>query len=38
VVSECKFPYNNLWWDDEHPTEFGHAFFAVLAEAAVSNQ
>jgi outer membrane lipase/esterase len=38
VVSECRYPYNTLWWDAEHPSEFGHAFFALLAEAAVANQ
>jgi outer membrane lipase/esterase len=32
----CADPDHTLFWDGEHPTEFGHAFFAVLLEAALS--
>ncbi len=28
----CSNPYTNFFWDIEHPTIFGHAFFAVAAE------
>jgi phospholipase/lecithinase/hemolysin len=37
VVSECADPTHTLYWDDEHLTEFGQAFFAVLVEGAVYN-
>jgi outer membrane lipase/esterase len=37
VVSECADPTRTLYWDDEHLTEFGQAFFAVLVEGAVYN-
>ncbi len=37
VVSECSDPVHNLWWDAEHPTTFGHAFFAVLVEGRLDN-
>ncbi len=33
----CTDPDHTLWWDDEHPTEFGHAFFAVLVEGRLAN-
>jgi phospholipase/lecithinase/hemolysin len=29
----CANPYITLFWDEEHPTSFGHAFFAVTVEA-----
>lgn len=29
----CANPYTSLFWDEEHPTIFGHAFFAVTVEA-----
>lgn len=32
----CADPDHTLWWDEEHPTEFGHAFFAVLVEGALA--
>jgi phospholipase/lecithinase/hemolysin len=32
----CADPDHTLFWDTFHPTEFGHAFFAVVAEAALS--
>jgi phospholipase/lecithinase/hemolysin len=37
LISECADPVHNLWWDAEHPTSFGHAFFAVLVEGRLSN-
>jgi len=36
-AGECADPDHTLWWDEEHPTEFGHAFFAILVEGAVVN-
>jgi len=36
VISECADPDHTLWWDAEHPSEFGHAFFAVLVEGALN--
>ena len=32
----CNNPYVNFFWDIEHPTEFGHAFFAVAVENTFS--
>jgi len=32
----CADPDHTLFWDTFHPTEFGHAFFAVITEAALS--
>ena len=32
----CSNPYTNFFWDAEHPTIFGHSFFAVAAEQALS--
>jgi phospholipase/lecithinase/hemolysin len=32
----CADPDHTLFWDDAHPTEFGHAFFAVLLESRLS--
>jgi outer membrane lipase/esterase len=32
----CVDPDHTLFWDTFHPTEFGHSFFAVLTEAALS--
>jgi outer membrane lipase/esterase len=31
----CADPDHTLFWDAEHPTEFGHAFFAVMVEATL---
>jgi phospholipase/lecithinase/hemolysin len=31
--SVCADPDHTLFWDVEHPTEFGHTIFATLAEA-----
>jgi len=28
----CSNPYVNFFWDQEHPTIFGHSFFAVVAQ------
>jgi outer membrane lipase/esterase len=33
----CSNPYVNFFWDAEHPTIFGHAFFAVAAEQALDH-
>ncbi len=32
----CADPDHTFFWDAFHPTEFGHAFFAVVTEAALS--
>jgi phospholipase/lecithinase/hemolysin len=32
----CSNPSSNYFWDLVHPTVFGHAFFAVLAEQALN--
>jgi phospholipase/lecithinase/hemolysin len=32
----CADPDHTLFWDVEHPTEFAHAFFAVLLESRLS--
>jgi len=34
----CADPDHSLFWDTHHPTEFGHAFFAVTLENALSQQ
>jgi phospholipase/lecithinase/hemolysin len=34
----CLDPDHTLFWDAEHPTEFGHAFFAVTVEASLGKQ
>jgi phospholipase/lecithinase/hemolysin len=36
VHPPCADPDHTLFWDSVHPTVFGHSFFAVLAEAALS--
>jgi len=36
VNPPCADPDHGLFWDVYHPTVFGHSFFAVLAEAALS--
>ncbi len=33
----CADPDHTLFLDTEHPTEFGHAFFAVAVEASLSH-
>jgi phospholipase/lecithinase/hemolysin len=32
----CADPDHTLFWDAYHPTVFGHSFFAVITEAALS--
>jgi phospholipase/lecithinase/hemolysin len=32
----CADPDHTLFWDTHHPTEFGHAFFAVTLENALA--
>ena len=32
----CADPDHTFFWDTFHPTEFGHAFFAVVTEVALS--
>jgi outer membrane lipase/esterase len=34
----CADPDHTFFWDTHHPTEFGHAFFAVTLENALSTQ
>ena len=34
----CSDPDHSLFWDTHHPTEFGHAFFAVTLENALTQQ
>jgi phospholipase/lecithinase/hemolysin len=34
----CADPDHTLFWDTHHPTEFGHAFFAVTLENVLSQQ
>jgi outer membrane lipase/esterase len=36
VNPPCADPAHKLFWDGFHPTVFGHSFFAVLVEAALS--
>jgi outer membrane lipase/esterase len=36
VHPPCTDPDHGLFWDAFHPTVFGHSFFAVLAEATLS--
>jgi outer membrane lipase/esterase len=36
VHPPCADPDHTLFWDDRHPTVFGHSFFAVLTEGALS--
>ena len=36
VNPPCADPDHQLFWDGFHPTVFGHSFFAVLTEAALS--
>ena len=36
VNPPCADPDHQLFWDSFHPTVFGHSFFAVLTEAALS--
>lgn len=34
----CSDPDHTFFWDIEHPTEFGHAFFAVTVENTLATQ
>jgi outer membrane lipase/esterase len=34
----CSNPYVNFFWDTHHPTVFGHGFFAVTLENALTKQ
>jgi len=34
----CADPDHTFFWDTHHPTEFGHAFFAVTLETALPQQ
>jgi outer membrane lipase/esterase len=34
----CSDPDHTFFWDTHHPTEFGHAFFAVTLENALPKQ
>jgi phospholipase/lecithinase/hemolysin len=36
TLAVCADPDHTLFWDGEHPTEFGHSLFAVLLESALS--
>ncbi len=37
-LTVCTDPDHTLFWDVEHPTEFGHAFFAVVVENTFATQ
>jgi phospholipase/lecithinase/hemolysin len=32
TTAVCSDPDHTFFWDTHHPTEFGHAFFAVTTE------
>jgi phospholipase/lecithinase/hemolysin len=34
----CSDPDHTFFWDTHHPTEFGHAFFAVTLENALAHE
>ena len=38
TTSVCSDPDHTFFWDTHHPTEFGHAFFAVTVENALERQ
>jgi outer membrane lipase/esterase len=38
TTSICADPDHTYFWDTHHPTEFGHAFFAVTAESRLAAQ
>jgi outer membrane lipase/esterase len=38
TTTVCGDPDHTLFWDVEHPTEFGHAFFAVVVENTFATQ
>lgn len=37
-VTVCADPDHTLFWDDYHPTVFGHAFFATITEQSLASQ
>ncbi len=38
TTTVCADPDHTFFWDTHHPTEFGHAFFAVTLENALATQ
>jgi outer membrane lipase/esterase len=38
TTSLCADPDHTFFWDTHHPTEFGHAFFAVTLENVMAQQ
>jgi len=38
TTTVCSDADHTFFWDTEHPTEFGHAFFAVTAETVLAQQ
>jgi outer membrane lipase/esterase len=38
TLTVCSDPDHTFFWDTHHPTEFGHAFFAVTLENALAAQ
>lgn len=38
TTSLCPDPDHTFFWDTHHPTEFGHAFFAVTLENVIAQQ
>jgi phospholipase/lecithinase/hemolysin len=38
TTAVCADPDHTFFWDTHHPTEFGHAFFAVTFETALPQQ
>jgi phospholipase/lecithinase/hemolysin len=38
AASLCADPDHTFFWDTHHPTEFGHAFFAVTLENVMAQQ
>jgi phospholipase/lecithinase/hemolysin len=36
TLAVCADPDHTLFWDAEHPTEFGHSFLAVTSEASLA--
>src|SRR3984885_923370 len=38
TTTVCSDPDHTFFWDAEHPTEFGHSFFAVTAETVLAQQ
>jgi len=38
TTAVCSDPDHTFFWDTHHPTEFGHAFFAVTLENALAHE